>query len=275
MNLIQAFILGIIQGLTEFLPVSSSAHLVIAPYLLGWQFPADQILPFDTLVQLGTLAAVIVYFWRDLWQIIRAFVLGLIRLKPFEDLHARLGWMLILATIPAGIFGLLIKKTVDEAFHSVAVTAIFLLVTALLLLVGERIGKKTRRADSLNWLDALWMGIAQAIAVFPGISRSGATITGGLLRDLDRPSAARFSFLMSIPVMLAAGALELKDVLVVPGLSSLLPAIVIGFVAAAVVGYVSIRWMLSFVAQHSLRVFSVYCAAVGLLVLFLYVVFPR
>jgi undecaprenyl-diphosphatase len=275
MNLIQAIILGIIQGITEFLPVSSSAHLVIAPYLFGWNFPAEQILPFDTLVQWGTLAAVIVYFWHDLWQIIRAFVLGLIHLKPFEDRYARMGWLLILATIPAGLFGLLIKKAVDQAFQSVAITAIFLLVTAGLLLIGERFGKKTRPADSLNWVDALWMGIAQAVSVFPGISRSGATITGGLLRDLERPAAARFSFLMSIPVMLAAGALELKDVFQVPGLSSLLPAIGVGFLAAAVVGYFSIRWMLHFVAQHSMRIFAVYCAAVGLLVLFLYVVFPR
>ncbi len=216
MNLFQAFILGIIQGLTEFLPVSSSAHLVIVPYLFGWSFPAEQVLPFDTLVQLGTLAAVIVYFWRDLWQIIRAFVRGLVTLKPFADPHARLGWLLILATIPAGLFGLLVKKAVDQAFQSVAITAFFLLVTAALLLLGERLGKRRRETESLGWLDALWMGVGQAVSVFPGISRSGATMTGGLLRDLDRPAAARFSFMMSIPVMLAAGALEMKDVFVVP-----------------------------------------------------------
>ena len=275
MNLFQAFILGIIQGLTEFLPVSSSAHLVIVPFLFGWNFPPEQVLPFDTLVQLGTLAAVIVYFRRDLWQIIRAFVLGLVRLKPFVDKQARMGWLLILATIPAGIFGLLVKKAVDQAFQSVAVTAAFLLVTAVLLLIGEQLGKRRRGIETIGWLDALWMGVAQAVAIFPGISRSGATITGGLLRDLDRPAAARFSFMMSIPVMLAAGALELKDVFVVPGLSALLPSIAIGFLAAAGVGYVSIRWMLNFVTHHSLRIFSVYCAVVGLLVLLLYVVFPH
>lgn len=275
MSLFQAFILGIIQGLTEFLPVSSSAHLVIVPYLFGWSFPAEQILPFDTLVQLGTLAAVILYFWRDLWQIIQAFVRGLVTLKPFADPHARLGWMLILATIPAGVFGLLTKKAVDQAFQSVALTAFFLLVTAALLLVGERLGKRRRQAESMGWLDALWMGMGQAISIFPGISRSGATMSVGLLRDLDRPAAARFSFMLSIPVMLAAGAVELKDVFVIPGLSGLLPAIAVGFVAAVVVGYVSIRWMLNFVTQHSLRIFAVYCAAVGLLILVLYVVFPR
>jgi undecaprenyl-diphosphatase len=275
MNFFQAFILGIIQGLTEFLPVSSSAHLAIAPFLFGWKFPAEQVLPFDMLVQLGTLAAVIIYFWQDLWQIIRAFVLGLVRLKPFADKQARLGWLLILATIPAGAFGLLIKKVVDQVFHSVAATAGFLLVTAALLLIGEQLGKRRRGSETIGWLDALWMGVAQAVSIFPGVSRSGATITGGLLRDLDRPTAARFSFLMSIPVMLAAGALELKDVLVVPGLSSLLLPIGVGFLAAGVVGYLSIRWMLNYVTHHSLRIFSVYCAAVGLLVLLIYVVFPR
>lgn len=275
MNFFQALILGIIQGLTEFLPVSSSAHLVIVPFLFGWNFPAEQVLPFDTLVQLGTLAAVIIYFWRDLWQIIQVFVLGLVRLKPFADKQARLGWLLILATIPAGVFGLLFKKMVTQAFQSVAATAGFLFVTAALLLVGEQLGKRRRGSETIGWLDALWMGVAQAVSIFPGVSRSGSTITGGLLRDLDRPAAARFSFLMSIPIMLAAGAMELVDVLVVPGLSTLLPSIAVGFLAATVVGYFSIRWMLNFLTHHSLRIFSVYCAAVGLLVLLIYVVFPR
>jgi undecaprenyl-diphosphatase len=275
MNLFQALILGIVQGLTEFLPVSSSAHLVIVPFLLGWKFPAAEVLPFDVLVQLGTLAAVIVYFWSDLWQIVVAFVQGLLKGKPFADEHARLGWFLILATIPAGVFGLLIKKYIDQAFQSVVATGLFLLVTAALLLVAERLGKRNRPLNQFTWVDALWMGVAQAIAVFPGVSRSGATISGGLARNLERGAAARFSFLMSIPVMLAAGALELKDVFQTPGLTALLPAIVVGFVAAAVVGYFSIRWLLNFVITHSLRAFSVYCAALGVLVVFIYVVFPR
>jgi undecaprenyl-diphosphatase len=268
-------ILGIIQGLTEFLPVSSSAHLVIAPFLLGWNFPPEQVLPFDVLVQWGTLAAVIVYFWKDLWGMAREFVLGLVRLKPFENPQSRLAWMLILATIPAGLFGLLVKKAVDQAFQSVAITGAFLIGTAVLLLVGERFGKRRRCAESMNWLDALWMGISQAVSVFPGVSRSGATITGGLLRDLDRPAAARFSFLMSIPIMLAAGVLEMKDIIEIPGLSTLLPAIIVGIIAAGVVGYISIRWLIHFVAHHSFRIFAVYCAAVGSLVLILYVLFPH
>ena len=275
MSFIQALVLGIIQGLTEFLPISSSAHLVIAPYLLGWTFPEQQVLPFDVLVQLGTLLAVIVFFWSDLWGIFKAFFRGLVRLKPFEDPLARQGWLLILASIPAGLAGLLLKKMVDQAFQSVVATGLFLLATALILTAAEWAGKHSRSLESLGWVDAVLMGLGQALAIFPGISRSGTTMAGGLVRNLDRTAAARFSFLMSIPVMLAAGVLEIKDVLVIPGLSSMLPMIGVGFVAAAVVGYFSIRWLLRFVTTHSLRPFAVYCTGLGLLVIILYVIFPH
>ncbi len=275
MTFIQALILGIIQGLTEFLPISSSAHLVIAPFILGWTFPEQQVLPFDVLVQLGTLLAVIIYFWADLWAIIKAFILGLVKLKPFADPLARQGWLLILASIPAGLAGLLLKKAVDQAFQSVVITGVFLLVTALILTAAEWIGKRRRSLETLNWLDAVIMGVGQALAIFPGISRSGATMSAGLARDLDRTAAARFSFLMSIPIMLAAGAVEIKDVLDIPGLSGMLPMIGVGFIAAAIVGYFSIRWLLRFITTHSLRPFAVYCAGLGLLVIILYVIFPH
>ncbi len=275
MTFIQALILGIIQGLTEFLPISSSAHLVIAPFILGWTFPEQQVLPFDVLVQLGTLLAVIIYFWADLWTIIKAFVLGLVKLKPFADPLARQGWLLILASIPAGVAGLVLKPLVDQAFQSVVITGVFLLVTAQFLTAAERIGKRRRSLETLGWLDAVIIGFGQALAIFPGISRSGATMSAGLARDLDRTAAARFSFLMSIPIMLAAGALEIKDVLDIPGLSSMLPMIGVGFVAAAIVGYFSIRWLLRFITTHSLRPFAVYCAGLGLLVIILYVIFPH
>ena len=275
MTFIQALILGIIQGLTEFLPISSSAHLVIAPFILGWTFPEQQVLPFDVLVQLGTLLAVIIYFWADLWAIIKSFILGLVKLKPFADPLARQGWLLILASIPAGLAGLLLKKAVDQAFQSVVITGVFLLVTALFLTAAEWIGKRRRSLETLGWLDAVLMGVGQALAIFPGISRSGATMSAGLARDLDRTAAARFSFLMSIPIMLAAGAVEIKDVLDIPGLSGTLPMIGVGFIAAAIVGYFSIRWLLRFITTHSLRPFAVYCAGLGLLVIILYVIFPH
>lgn len=267
MTIIQAVILGIIQGLTEFLPVSSSAHLVIVPYLFGWKLDEAVVFPFDVLVQLGTLTAVIYYFRRDLWEILSAVWNGLRSGKPFAAPAARLGWLLVLATIPAGVIGLLIKDLVEAVFKDAPVTALFLLVTALLLIVAERIGKRSRGVASLTWKDALWIGFAQAMALFPGISRSGATISGGMSRHLDRPAAARFSFLMSIPVMLAAGAFSLLDLLDIPNLSSFLPAIAAGFVAAAVVGYLAIRWLLAFLTRRPLYIFAAYCIALAMVVL--------
>jgi len=267
MTIFQAIILGIIQGITEFLPVSSSAHLVITPYLLGWKLDEAVIFPFDVLVQLGTLAAVIYFFRRDLWEIIRAVWNGLRTSKPFGTPAARLGWLLVLATIPAGVIGLLIKDLVEAAFKDAPVTALFLLATALLLLIAEKVGKRSRSLDSLTWKDALWIGFAQALALFPGISRSGATISGGMTRNLDRPAAARFSFLMSIPVMLAAGGFSLLDLLDIPDLSSFLPSMAAGFITAAVVGYFAIRWLLAFLNRRPLYIFAAYCAALAAVVL--------
>ncbi len=267
MSILQSIILGIIQGLTEFLPVSSSAHLVLIPYLLKWNIPASQVFPFDVLVQLGTLAAVIIYFWPDLWQIIKEFVLGIVKGKPFAAFESRMGWYLILATIPAGVAGLFLKSKVEAAFSSPMVTALFLFLTAAFLFIAEKLGKRRKNLSQMNWLDSLIVGLFQAVSIFPGVSRSGSTISGGMLREYDRPTAARFSFLMSIPVMLAAGALSVKDLLDVPQLSSFLPVMAIGFVTAAVVGYFSIRWLLSFLQKRSLMAFAIYCAALAVAVL--------
>jgi undecaprenyl-diphosphatase len=267
MTILQAIILGIIQGLTEFLPISSSGHLVIVPYLLGWQLPPQDAFIFDVLVQVATLLAVFAYFWRDLVDIGRAFLLGLRHKKPFDDPNARLGWYLVLATLPAGVIGLAVKDIVEAAFASPTAAAFFLLVTAGLLIVAERVGKSQRELDQLNWKDALWVGFAQALAIFPGVSRSGATIVGGMTRDLKRPPAARFSFLISIPIMLAAGLLTTLDLFKMPHLGSILPAFIPGFIASAVVGYLSIRWLLAFLTHRPLYIFSIYCTVLGLLVL--------
>lgn len=267
MSVLHGILLGIVQGLTEFLPISSSAHLVLVPYLLGWEFPAEQIFPFDVLVQLGTLVAVIIYFWNDLWNIARAWVTGLVRRAPFESADSRMGWYLILATIPAGIFGLTIKNTVEAAFQSPTATAVFLFVTAAFLFLAERLGRRARSLDSMNWIDALVMGLFQAVSIFPGVSRSGSTITGGMLRNLDRPAAARFSFLMSIPIMIAAGVLSLGDLAGIPNLGQFLPVILAGMLTAGVVGYLSIRWLLGYLTRHSLSVFAIYCIILGMLVI--------
>jgi undecaprenyl-diphosphatase len=267
MSLLQAILLGIIQGLTEFLPISSSAHLVLVAFLFGWEIPAAQVFVFDVLVQMGTLIAVIIYFRIELWAIITAFVRSLLKGHPFSDANARLGWYLILATVPAGLLGLLIKDMVETVFHSPAATALFLYATTIILLVSERIGKKLRNLSSLTWKDALWIGAAQSLSIFPGISRSGSTIAGGLARNFERPQAARFSFLMSIPVMMAAGGLASLDLLEVPNLASFLPIIIAGVASAAVVGYLSIHWLLSYLAHHSLRVFAIYTAVIATLTL--------
>lgn len=267
MTLLQSIILGIVQGLTEFLPISSSAHLVLVPYWFNWNIPADQVFSFDVLVQLGTLLAVIIYFWKDLWQIIRAWVQALLHKTPFATQEARLGWYLILASIPAALAGVTIKDLVESAFGSPVATAIFLFITALLLVLAEWLGKRQRTLTEFTWLDALIMGIGQAVALFPGVSRSGATIAAGMFRHLDRPAAARFSFIMSIPVMLGAGllsALNLKDI---QNLGSFLPTLLAGFLAAAVVGYLSIHWLLRLLQRHSLYVFAFYCVLVGALTL--------
>lgn len=262
MTIIHAFLLGIIQGLTEFIPVSSTAHLLIAQTLLG--IPADNAMfAFLVLVQLGTTLALIVYFWKDLISLIQAFFA-----RPFSTPGNRLAWYIIIATIPALIAGVLLKNAVQSLFRTPLLEAgIRLLAAALLLFIAERLGRRTRNLDSMNWLDALIVGIFQIFAIFPGVSRSGTTISAGMLREFDRPSAARFAFLLSVPVSLAAGAYELLDVLRLPHFGTLLPVVATGFVLAAIVGWFAIRWLLNYLNRHSLYVFAAYCAVVGVIVL--------
>ncbi|HEX2978845.1 MAG TPA: undecaprenyl-diphosphatase UppP [Anaerolineaceae bacterium] len=272
MTFLQSIILGIVQGITEFLPISSSAHLVLVPFILGWQFPPDQTFVFDVLVQMGTLLAVIIYFWKDLVGIVVAFLRGLFSGKPFAEEQSRLGWYLILATIPAGILGITIKDIVEAAFNSPSITALFLLVTAAFLLVAERVGRRSRKLGEMKWIDALWIGLGQALSIFPGISRSGSTISAGMTRHFDRTSAARFSFLMMVPVMAAAGVLGVLDLLKMPSLGQFLPVVLAGTLTSAVVGYLCIHWLLQFLNRRSLTAFAVYCLALaGVVLFFVYV----
>jgi undecaprenyl-diphosphatase len=263
MTIFQSIILGIIQGLTEFLPISSSGHLVIVPYLLQWDIPAQDAFIFDILVQVATLIAVIAYFWNDLISIFKAMVRGIIHKSPLEDVDSRLGWYIILATIPAGVLGLLFKDTVESAFASLTATAIALLLTSVLLVIAELVGKRTRELQQTTWKDAIWIGFFQVLAIFPGVSRSGSTITGGMTRNLKRAPAARFSFLMSIPIMLAAGLLAAYKLLNIPNLTTLLPVYIPGFISSAIVGYLSIRWLIRYLNHHPLYIFAIYCAVVG------------
>jgi undecaprenyl-diphosphatase len=262
MTALQAIVLGIIQGLTEFLPVSSSAHLVLVPWLLGWKFDPAAAFVFDVLVQLGTLLAVIVYFWRDLWQLLLAGVRSLIR-RDFSPPQARLAWLTVLATLPAAVAGALLRDLVGEAFARPTAVGGFLLVTAAFLLAADGWSSSARDLSQLGRKDSLFIGLAQAVSLFPGVSRSGMTIGAGLLRGIDRRSAARFSFLMSVPIMLGAGALEGRHLIGMPTVGQLLLPVAAGFAAAAIVGFLAIRWLLGYLAQHSLRPFALYCAVVG------------
>ncbi len=268
MTIFQSFLLGIVQGLTEFIPVSSTAHLLIGQRLLG--IPAnDAMFSFLVLVQLGTILSLIVFFWKDLWKILKATLSSLKQLVKRDaknlDMDARLGWFILIATIPALIFGYLLKSAVEALFKTPLLeAAIRLLITALILYFAEWLGKRNRSLEKMNWLDALLIGFAQVIAVFPGASRSGTTIGAGMARGLDRPSAARFAFLMSVPVMLAAGGYQSLDLLKMNGLAAFLPLLAVGFITAAVVGWLAVKWLLSYLNKHSLNVFAAYCGVVGL-----------
>lgn len=267
MTIWQAFIMGIVQGITEFLPISSSGHLVITPYLLGWSIKEEYIFTFDVLVQMGTLIAVIIYFWNYLWKIIVSVIKGVIEKKPFETQDAKLGWLIVLATIPAVFGGLFLEDLVKSTFHSMQITAVFLLVTALLLWFAERMSKQMNKMENLSTLDAFIIGCFQILAIFPGLSRSGSTIAGGILRKLKREEAAKFSFLMSIPVMFGAGVMSINDLLEIPNLSEFLPVLLVGFITSGLVGFISIHWLLKFLNKNKLGLFSIYCVVISIVTL--------
>lgn len=271
MTSLQAFILGIIQGFTEFLPISSSGHLVIAPYIFGWDILPQDAFIFGVLVQVASLIAVFAYFWHDIKQIVSAVLKGIIAKKPFDDTDARLGWLILFATIPAALIGLLLKDIFEKTFSSPLAASIALLVTAGLLIIAEKVGHRNRSLKLITWIDALWIGLFQVLALFPGVSRSGSTITGGMVRNFDRPSAARFSFLMSIPVMLAAGLIASIDLFSTPNFALSLKTYFWGFLSSAFVGYFSIRWLLSYLTNHSLYIFSIYCSVLAIITLLIYV----
>lgn len=268
MSLLEAILIGIIQGATEFLPISSDGHLVLIPSILGLQQP-DLVL--IGLVHAGTLLAILSYFWRDIVAIIRAVLGGLARRDPFGTADARLGYLMVLGSIPAAIVGLLAMDFFERQFSSPVVAAVGLLVTAAFLVVGERLNRGTKTLDRLSVVDTLIIGSFQVLALLPGVSRSGTTIAAGLGRGLDRPTAARFSFLVGLPAIAGAGLLAILDIFDAQG-SLPLSHYAAAFVTAAVVGYLCIAFLLNWVKRHTLYAFAVYCAAFGLLYLLFAVV---
>jgi undecaprenyl-diphosphatase len=260
----QAIVLGIVQGLTEFLPISSTGHLRIVPAFAGWEDPGSA---FTAVVQLGTMAAVLLYFRHDLWRIARAWLGSLRDPRLRAELDARLGWYIILGTIPIGIFGLAFSNQIESGARDLYVIGTALIVLGLVLYAAERVSTRTRGIEDLQTRDGVAIGLAQALALVPGVSRSGATISAGLFLGLDRAAAARYSFLLSVPAVVLSGLFELKDI--GDGSGPGAGPTIIATLLAFVVGYASIAWLLRWLVSHSTAVFVAYRVGLGTLVLVL------
>lgn len=272
MNIFEAVFLGIIQGLTEFLPISSTGHLTVAGKLMNLISEAtpEHWTAFIAVIQLGTLLAVLIYFWNDLMHILKEFFQdNLFQRKKFADqtLNSKLGWYIIISSVPVAIVGLGFRKIIEGALtKNLYIIAGSLIVLALILAVAERLGNFKRETKDLKWYDALIMGIAQCFALIPGSSRSGTTITAGLFLGLTRETAARFSFLMSVPAVAASGLLEFKESLKYLNMHGTINLIA-GTIAAAIVGYISIEFLLRYLRKNSTYLFIVYRIVIGLFML--------
>jgi undecaprenyl-diphosphatase len=264
-SLLEAIVLGIVQGVTEFLPVSSTGHLRIVPAFLGWDDPGAA---FTAVTQLGTMAAVLLYFREDLRRIARAWLRSLRDHSVRGELDARLGWYIVLGTVPIGIFGVLFKDQIETGARDLYLIGVALIVLGLVLLLAEQVGTRDRSLEQVRTKDGLIVGFAQALALIPGVSRSGATITAGLFLGLDRPTAARFSFLLSVPAVVLSGLLELGSILSgEEGEGTGATALIVATVFAFLSGYAAIALLLRYLSQHSTVVFVVYRVALGTLVL--------
>jgi undecaprenyl-diphosphatase len=268
-NIIQALVLGIIQGATEFIPISSSGHLVLVPWFFNWPEPG---LVFDTIVHWGTLLAILAVFWRDILALVRAWTGSLVE-RNLDQTEARLAWLIIVGTLPAALMGFFLEDFFESLFSSPGRVAVLLLVTGAILTISERLGKRQRSLGDLGWLDSLLIGLAQGLAIAPGISRSGATMAMGLLRGVKREAAARYSFLLSTPIIFGAGLLQLVDLLQAGAGGANWLSLIIGFLAAAISGYVCIRFLLAYLQRGKLYVFAAYCWGTG--IVFLAIFFMR
>jgi len=265
MSLFHAVLLAIVQGFTEFLPISSSAHLALAPWLLGWE---DQGLTFDIALHFGTLAAVLIYFFRDWMQII-AQGLGL-NYSPDPELRKspKLLWLLCLATIPVGVVGLALKDYVETTLRSPVLIGGMLIAVGLLMGWADRVGRREKRIGDVSFGDGMSIGLAQALAVIPGTSRSGITIVTGLFRGIDRESAAKFSFLLSTPAIGGAAAKSFLDLMEEGGVApEMVLPFVVGMAVSALTGCIVIRYFLQFLRGHTLRFFVAYRIIFGIIVI--------
>ena len=276
-GLVQAIVLGAVQGLTEFLPISSSAHLVLVPWLFGWSDPG---LTFDVALHLGTLAAVLAYFWRDIVRIALALARGLAIRKPLAEPDARLGLLIAAGSIPGAVAGYLGDKPIEAYFHraeagrsALAVIAVVLILMGLLLGLAELVARHRRGLEELRLRDALVIGTAQMLALIPGVSRSGSTLTAGLFLELRRETAARFSFLLALPITFGAALKQALDLWQGGGIGAGdRAAFAVGVLVAGVVGFACIAFLLRYLQRASTLVFTIYRVALGLLVLVLLLV---
>jgi len=261
-SIFEAIVLGIVQGITEFLPISSTAHLRVVPAFAGWPDPGAA---FTAVTQLGTMLAVVIYFRRDLLRIVRTWSRSLREPELRSELDARLGWYLVIATIPISIFGLAFKDQIETGARDLYLIGTALIVLGLVLLLAERVGTRTRDLQTVGLRDAVVVGFAQALALIPGVSRSGSTITAGLFLGLRRETAARFSFLLSIPAVVLSGLLELGEFSGSEG--SDLVALAVATAFAFVSGYAAIAFLLRFLVTHTTKVFVAYRVALGAVVI--------
>ncbi len=263
MSLFEAIVLGLVQGLTEFLPISSTAHLRIIPALVGWDDPGAA---YSAIIQLGTVVAVLAYFAKDILKLTRGFVRGLVDRQPFGTEDSRLAWFVGLGTIPISVVGLLFKSAIKTSLRSLYVISASLIILAVVLFIVERAASHQRRIADMTLKDGLIIGLWQALALIPGSSRSGTTITGGLALGLRREDAARYSFLLSIPATTLAGLLSLKDIISDPAPAPVM-AMVVGTVVSFAAGLATISGLLRFVRTQSMLVFIVYRVVLGVALL--------
>jgi undecaprenyl-diphosphatase len=261
---LEAIVLGLVQGLTEFLPISSSAHLRIVPAFVGWDDPGAA---FTAVIQLGTMAAVLVYFRRDLWRIAGAWLRELRTPWGRRSSESKLGWFIVLGTIPISIFGVVFSDEIENGARDLYLIGSALILFSFVMLAAERAGKRHREIEEMNARDGAFIGFAQALALIPGVSRSGATISAGLFRNFDRAAAARYSFLLSVPAVVLSGLFELRHI--GDGDGAPVGATIVATIVSFASGYAAIAWLLRYLATHTLGVFVAYRIPLGVLVIVL------
>jgi undecaprenyl-diphosphatase len=265
MSIWQAILLGIVEGITEFLPVSSTGHLTITEKLIGLQVDDPAVTAYTAVIQVGAIAAVFVYFWSDIVQLGGAWFRGLVSREARQDFHYRFAWYVIAGSIPIGIVGFAARGLITGPFRNLWWVAGSLILWSAAMIFAERAATQTRSEKELTLTDTLIIGAVQCLALIPGVSRSGATISAGLLRDLDRVTATRLAFFLGVPALTAAGLFELRHV--VNDSEVGVPALVVGTVVSFIVAYASIAWLLRFVAHHTMASFVVYRVALGLVII--------